>query len=293
MARPASAARALHDVIADVNSRIGNADPSAYHAWPSVTGEAATSSGFAKYHAEVVGLFSEVVEAPSTLAPSRQVRYELYVPAWWAAIVRPNNDWAGSGQGQAKIIDQASLDLLAALADVVENRASISGTSNPQASEILAKAVGLLIVDAEGDTELSGPVREQILADLRHVAWLLANVDRFEVGHAVAAAEKVTGTVVVAATTTGSKRLKKVGLGRVAALTMAAGGLDQRGDHRHQREADLRHQLGSVRSQGRRRSGSRRREGPQRVCPQGVDLWPRWGDRHARRGRRAGRGGES
>ena len=219
MAPPASAARALHDILARVENGIGEPHKSGYHSWGAVAGATVGSNDFAAYHGEVVGLFSETLEGLSTLAPDAQTRYGAYLSEWWDALVRPRIDWATEGR---TIIEDPALHMLGALADVMEARASVSPPTSPRATEILQKAISLLVHEVESDTELPFTVREQILADLRHVLWLLENVSTFGVDHAVAAVEKVTGKVLSVATVSRSERIRKVAIGLTAALAMAA-----------------------------------------------------------------------
>lgn len=219
MAPPASAARALHDIIETVEGRIGPSHRNAYKAWWSVANAEITSSEFAQFHAEVLHLFSEVAVGVRALTSKQQERYASYLPKWWDSLVRPLNTWAQDG---LSITDETSLHVLAGLADLMEARAEATGPKNPQAPEVLHRAVLLLIAEVEQDLDLPATVRDQILADLRHVLWLLERVDTFGLDHAVAEAERVTGKIVVAASTTRSERLRKAAIGMVAALAMVA-----------------------------------------------------------------------
>lgn len=214
--RPASPARALHDILDRVQSRTAEGELN-WSAWGTVSHLSTGGAGFARYHAEAMELLSEVAEAVATLSPAAQDRYRKYLPAWWNALVRPRNDW----QGTRGIIDASDLDHLASLADVLEAMAGPGLDS--RAPEVLYTAVGLVIAQVEKDTGLPHTVREQILADLRHVQWLLENVGTFGVDHAVAAAEKVTGRIVRHATTTRSGRLRAAAVSLATALTLISG----------------------------------------------------------------------
>lgn len=219
MTLPASSARALYEIIREVNDRIGNPDNSAYHAWHSVAGGLEFgSSDFAQFHAEVVELCSEVAEMVRTLSPTQQERYRQYLPSWWDALVQPRVDWA---QEQKKIISDPSLHMLAALADVEEVRASFA-PSNPQTVDVLQKAVLFLVEEVRDATEIPQMLRDQIVSDLKHVLWLLNRADVFGVDHSVAAMERVTGKVIAATAKSPSKSLKKMAVGLTAALAMVA-----------------------------------------------------------------------
>jgi hypothetical protein len=219
MASPASSAHALHDLIARVNSRIGHAERSAYNSWQVVSGLQHDSPDFARFHAEVMALFGEVAEGVQALSPPQQERYAQYLPQWWAAIVQPRMDWATDNK---KIIEPAPLNMLGALADLLEARAPLGGPSNPHATDILMKAVAMLLGEVEAETTLLPTVRDQIVADLKHVLWLLEHVGTFGVEHAVAATERVIGKAVAEATKSPSQVLKKIAVGLTAALAMTA-----------------------------------------------------------------------
>jgi hypothetical protein len=219
MASPASSASALHDLIAGIMVQIGGAEKSAYKSWQVVSGLQHDSPDFARFHAEVMALFGEVAEGVQALPPPQHERYAQYLTQWWAAIVQPRTDWATENK---TIIEPAALHMLGALADVLEARALLGGPSNPQATDILMRAVALLLDEVEAETTLPPTVRDQIVADLKHVLWLLGHVDTFGVEHTVAATEKVIGKAVAEATKSSSQVLKKVAVGLTAALAMTA-----------------------------------------------------------------------
>lgn len=214
---PRSSARALHNILFEVNKRTGSR--SAYHAWQDVVRAEVGSSAFAQAHAEAAALLSEVVEDLWTLEMGPQKRYLQYLPAWWEALVRPRSDWA---QMKTHIIKQVDLDMLGGLADLLETRASIDGPRNPQASEALTNAVTHILRMIQDGTDIPLPVRDQIVADLKHVLWLLARVETYGMDHAVAAVERVAGRVTAAATRTRSQRLKKASVALTAALAISA-----------------------------------------------------------------------
>lgn len=219
MPAPASAAHALHDMIAAVQRGIPQSEGTSYHAWQRVSGHNVGTSDFARYHAEVVELVREVAESLRTLDDVPQRRYEAYLPAWWAAVVLPRRDWVAAGE----LLEESSLDMLGSLGDVLESRALTVGLPNPHAPEMLAKAVSFLMAEVEKEVTLPPTVREQVLADLRHVVWLLDNVSAFGVDHAVAATEKAAGSVLRAASVSRSLSLKKIAVGLFTALTLVNG----------------------------------------------------------------------
>lgn len=217
MSTPASSARALHDTFAAVDGGI-TASHSPYHSWKEVSGYATESSDFARYHAEVMALVGDVVEELQTLEPRQRERYAQYLPAWWAAIVRPRRDWAARA---TEIIDTPSLHLLAMLADLLESRASLTGTTTPKAPEMHRKAVLLLVDDIEREADLRASVQTQVLADLRHILWLVDHVDTFGVDRVVGAAQKVAGRASYVAVTWRVPALKRVAVAITTVLALA------------------------------------------------------------------------
>lgn len=218
MAPPASAARALHDLISEVQERFGTPNiNTAYHAWVAVVGHHIETPEFARFHAEALTLLREVTEDLTTLSPASQQRYAQYLPHWWTAVVLPRADWATEG---TRVIDETHLHLLGSVADVVEERALSLGPSNPQTVDMLRQGITFLLNETREVTDVPRHIRDQIVADLEHVLWLIDHVDTFGVDHTVAAVEKVTGKVVAEATKAPSSGLRRVAIGLVAALAL-------------------------------------------------------------------------
>lgn len=220
MTPPASSARALHDILARVleftegDSTLG--------AWQKTTGYGHTSADFARLHAATTALLNETVEGLTRLQPTRRERHLKYLPDWWSALVRSRFDWASKGQNVPPLIERSDLDHLAAAADAIEDHAALTGTGNPHAAEYLERAVGYLqglVVDA---TDIPTPVRDQILADLAHITWLIQNVDVFGVEHATRAFEATTAKVGAAAVRTPTAGLKKLWAACVTALVLVS-----------------------------------------------------------------------
>lgn len=204
-----------------MQGRITTANGSAWQAWQAEAGREIASAGFARLHAEAMSLLGSVAESVQGLPGNQRDRYAGYLPHWWAALVRPRDDWATVKKG---IIEEQHLHMLAALADVLEGRAEAISPRDPQIVDRLRRTVDHLLGEIDAMSDLHAPVRAQIMADLRHIAWLLANADTFGVDRAVEAMERTAGKVVVEATKTGSWSLKKVAVMMVAALSMTAAG---------------------------------------------------------------------
>ena len=259
---PASPARALHDILAQVQSTSEKAGGSTWEHWESVANAGPGGADFARFHAETMELLSEVEEALGTLSQTAQERYDKYLPEWWTALVQPRSDW----QTTRGIIGPSDLDHLASLADVLEAKAG--PVVDPQAHVILRRAIDLVIAEVEQDTALPANIREEILTDLRHVLWLLSEVNTFGVDHAVAAAEKTLGKIAARAVRTGSDKLKRAVIMVAAALTLASGGVRPGSRHRDGPAAGLwNHGRGGNRGAGRRGGKASSSKSRTSACP--------------------------
>lgn len=220
MPPPLSSAHALHSILDSVNAQVA-ANSSVYHAWQKVAGVRLETSKFAAFHAEVGALLNEVLETVRALP---QADAGLYTPAehaWWWAVTRPRADWHTI---KDELLDQRDLALLGALAHVVEaRRVAVAGPPHASEVDVLHKGVLLILGQVESADDLPAAVRDQIEADLRHVQWLLENVDTFGVQHAREAAEAVSGRVTAAAAKDRSPRLRRCAVGLAAVLVVASG----------------------------------------------------------------------
>lgn len=216
MAPPASSARALHDLLADVNGRIKHGHKTGQHAWVDVAGSPVGSMEFIDFHTEAVTLMREVLDALDNMPAASRDRFSRYVPAWWDALIQPGRGW---GADYATLIDQSTLDHLGSLADVME---ALGGPTNPQAVEILRRGVDRLLVDVKAADDIVPNVRAQIVADLEHIAGLLSQVETFGVQHAAAEVQKLTGRVVAEAVKAPTGGLTRVALQLSVVLALLA-----------------------------------------------------------------------
>ncbi|WP_281966295.1 hypothetical protein [Serinicoccus marinus] len=168
-------------------------------AWASVFGAGLTTPEFARAHAETTVLLAETVEDMQQLSAERRARYESYLPAWWTAVVRPRQDWAAEGTAPTPLLAPSDLDHLAACADLIEDGTSNVAPANPHSVEILQRGVDYLLGVVQEAGDIPATVREQLVADFRHVRWLLDHVDTYGVEHATRAFERTSTRVVTAA----------------------------------------------------------------------------------------------
>lgn len=224
MTPPTSSARALHDILARVLEL--SQGESIHNAWQETTGHPPPSADFARFHAATTALLSETVEDIARLHPSRQDRHLKYLPAWWLAVVRPRYDWATQGANVPPLIASSDLDHLAAAADAIEDHVALAGGGNPQAVEVMGRAVDYLQGLVREATDIPPQVRDQIITDLAHITWLLQSVGVFGVEHATRAFEATTAKVGAAAARTPSVGLKRLWAAFVTALVLVSAPLE-------------------------------------------------------------------
>ena len=190
--------------LADVNGRIRNGSKTSHVAWAEVVTEDVGSWTFTQFHTECMAMLREVLDAFDVLPTRTREKFARYAPSWWNALVQPGRDWAGDF---ARIISEASLDMLESLADVLEVQL---GPRKSQTVEVLRRSVERLTEEVEGAPALTASVRAQILADLAHVTDLLQQVETFGVQHVVTAVEKVAGRVMTEAAKSPTRTLKRL-----------------------------------------------------------------------------------
>lgn len=212
---PLSAARALYEVLADLDA---SSAQSPFHAWKEISGVSPDDPLFARHHVALLTLLDRVSRDISALPSPSRDRYTPYFASWWAALVRPRADWATA----LPVIERANLDMLAALADLVETRDTlVSGGLVDGALEQLRALAEQVRAEAADipDADLSASVRDQIVADMEHVLWLIDHSDTYGAVPAVQAMEMATGRIAAATTTNSSPRLRKWAAGAAIVLS--------------------------------------------------------------------------
>lgn len=164
-------------------------------AWAAVLEADYGTSKFAKRHAEAMHLLGEALRLAWFLPDDRYGRHARYAPAWWSALVMPDNAW-GSTRASA-LIGQSDLDHLASLADLLDAnlRQTAAVPDETRLEDIKADCQDWL--DAlPGFTSVPPETRRLLEVDLQHVVWLIDNAAKF--GSARAAHEAQAATTAAA-----------------------------------------------------------------------------------------------
>jgi len=185
-------ARALHDLLEAVKGTGVTINT----AWESVLGAKWDSVEFARRHGEVVALLATTVDQIQQLNARQQGRFSTYIPMWWHGVMAPLTQWQAHEAGS--IITQDHLNFLDAAADII----SASVDPEPNVSEKLEA----LRSDCEGWVDFLVQVpdvpqslRIDLLLNLKHVIWLIENVDLFGAARVVDGGHRVLGSVFTAA----------------------------------------------------------------------------------------------
>jgi hypothetical protein len=220
---PTTAGHALHDLL-DRLRLSGNR--TVHGGWSTVLDAEAGSVEWARRHAEVVGLYQALLEQVMSLPEGDRTRSRAlqYAPAWYSAVVWQSH-WKNPGEPPSQVLDDATLDHLGSIADILAYR--LPGAASRPSDE----AIGSLRQELEqwldllNETDSVPPTtREEIVGQIRHVLWLLENVETFGAAPAVRQARLLVGRVTETMATQG---LAKKWATRVGALVLALGLLTQ------------------------------------------------------------------
>jgi hypothetical protein len=216
---PTTAGHALYDLLQQL--RRSN-QVTVLNAWSSLLGAEAGSAQWAQRHAEVVGLYQSVIQQIMSLPeedPTRK-RALRYAPGWYRAVVWQSN-WQSNGERPRAVVDDATLDHLGSIADIVAYR--IPGAAVRPSDNSVARLRGELDdwLDLLGHSgEVPQATREEIGGQIRHVLWLLDNIETFGAAPVVREVRTVVGRATESAVTQGwaSKLATRIG-----ALVIALG----------------------------------------------------------------------
>lgn len=195
--------------------------------WVKALGANYGSIGFARRHAEAVALLVETIEQLHALPDRARDRSLRYVPQWWRAVVSPDGSWVDTGYPARNAIDDASFDQLEAAADIVA--ANLPGsTAAPNGADLSILQEQCLewihILEGADGQQLAVGVKNEILGQLRHIIWLIENVELFGSARVSREASRVIGSLTQASASLGDSspesrsRWKKAWYGLIAAF---------------------------------------------------------------------------
>lgn len=191
---PRTAGHALHDLIEGVRN---SGQSNVLGGWTTVLGAEAGNVVWAQRHAEVVGLFRAVIQQLESLpnGDRSQMRALKYAPSWYRAVVWQDH-WQHNSQPAHNVISASDLDQLGFAADYLAYRLP-SGAAHPSDDAIarLRQEVQAWLGLLNETEDLSESVREAIAGQMRHVLWLLDNVDTFGITPVVRETQVAVGQV--------------------------------------------------------------------------------------------------
>ncbi|MCF6506839.1 hypothetical protein E9549_05380 [Blastococcus sp. MG754426] len=190
--------------------------------WVDVLGAPEGSVEWAQRHAEVVGLYQGLLQQVSSLPegdPNRD-RALRYAPAWYRAVVWQNL-WQSSQQRPSQVLSDAALDQLGSIAEILSYRlpGAAANPSDEAVARLRQELEDWLDLLAES-ADVPQSAREEIAGQIRHVLWLLDNIDTFGVAPVVREARTVVGRVTEASATQG---WAKKWTSRIGTLVVALG----------------------------------------------------------------------
>ncbi|MEU7412654.1 hypothetical protein AB0B40_25620 [Streptomyces sp. NPDC042638] len=170
-----TAAHNLHTLIASVRN---STESTIAGSWSAVLGAEWGTLEFTRRHTEVVSLLQLTMQQLVALPERQRARCERHVSAWWAAVIQPITNWMDETRPARSIIDDDKLDHLESTADLISghlvgSNAAPRSTDLDQMRATCDEWIDLLT--AMGDDEINGPVRDQLISQLRHVIWLVEN----------------------------------------------------------------------------------------------------------------------
>ncbi|WP_419666407.1 hypothetical protein [Streptomyces sp. 2-1] len=172
--------------------------------WCSVLGVDWGNIEFARRHSEVVALLQMTIRQLDALPERSRLRCERYVGAWWTAVMQPIINWSDTARPAHGIIDEDKLDHLESTAELISGNLVGSGAA-PRSADLdemtrqCHEWINLLTSMGEG--EIFGPVRDELISQIRHLIWLIENVGLFGGARVSGEASTVIGSLAQAGAT--------------------------------------------------------------------------------------------
>ncbi|MER6088590.1 hypothetical protein [Streptomyces bluensis] len=181
---------------------------------------------FARRHSEVVTLLQMTIRQLDALPERSRLRCERYVDAWWTAVMQPAINWSDTNRPTTGIIDEDKLDHLESTAELISGNlvGSVAAPRSADLDEMARQCHEWIdLLTSMGDEEISGPLRDGLISQIRHLIWLIENVGLFGGARVAEEASTVigsltqTGATLVNVQPDNANRWKTAFLGLVAA----------------------------------------------------------------------------
>lgn len=166
--------------------------------WCSVLGADWQSVEFARRHSEVVALLQMTIRQLDALPERSRLRCERYVGAWWTAVMQPAINWSDPSRPALGIIAEDKLDHLESAAELISGNLVGSGAAPRSANldEIARQCHEWVdLLTSMGEEEIIGPVRDELISQIRHLIWLIDNVSLFGGSRVAEEASTVIGSL--------------------------------------------------------------------------------------------------
>ncbi|MEU2395583.1 hypothetical protein [Streptomyces sp. NPDC007369] len=189
-----TAAHHLHEIITRVRATNGTIA----EAWASALDTEWGTHEFARRHSEVVTLLQMTIRQLGALPERSRARCERHVSAWWTAVMQPVVNWTDINRSPLGIIDDDKLDHLESAAELISGNLTGSDAAprGGDLSEMTARCEEwIALLQSMGEDEIDGPVRAQLISQLRHLIWLVDHAGIFGGARVAEEASTVIGSL--------------------------------------------------------------------------------------------------
>ncbi|MER7686891.1 hypothetical protein [Streptomyces sp. NPDC097610] len=185
--------------------QIRDSGENAYSAgWVHVLDAEWGSPEFARRHTEVVTLLQLTLRSLNALPERSRVRSERYVNGWWVAVMQPVANWSDINRPAQGVISQEDLDQLESTAELISGNlmGSDAAPRSGNLDEIAKQCKEWLdLLQSMSESEISGPVRDELISQIKHLIWLIEHVDLFGGARVAGEATSVIGSIAQISTT--------------------------------------------------------------------------------------------
>ncbi len=216
-----TAAHHLHAIL----TRVRESGKGQYvQGWVSVLDAEMSSAEFCKRHAEVVNLLSLTIQQLHALPDRSRDRFMRYVPAWWNVVIQPKANWADNGRAAIQIADLDLLDHLESAADIILSNLAGSegapaGTDLSEMSRQCQEWIEILEMD---NGNIDNVIKSQLISQLRHVIWLVENVEIFGEARISGEASRAIGSLAQASAMVGEGDPERAGVWKRAFMSLVS-----------------------------------------------------------------------
>ncbi|MFD9439558.1 hypothetical protein ACFWBR_11830 [Streptomyces sp. NPDC060006] len=180
---------------------------------------------FAQRHSEVIALLQMTIRQLNALPERSRQRCQRYVDAWWAAVVQPAINWSDTNRPAQGVIDEDKLDHLESTAELISGNLVGSGAAPRSANldEMGSQCREWIdLLTSMDEEEINGPVRDELISQIRHLIWLIDNVGLFGGARVSEEASTVIGSLAQAGATLVNAQSNNVSRWKTAFLALIA-----------------------------------------------------------------------